>query len=236
MSFTEANRNRFDKLASEYDAIPWQKKMNSMLTQAIRDRLDWLDVEWAQPGSSDKDVRLLDYACGTGLISRALGSHVTTIRGIDLSPNMVEKFNTNASAAGLTPSQMSAIVGDLTSSEPDGRLSDQSLYGFDIAAVGLGFHHFEDILLATKRLVKRLRPGGVLFIIDLLGKPHEEVPKELQDNVRVFGFDEPGMRSLFEEAGLVDFGLSVFPEKAVLEMKETVMKTVFMAKGRKPNA
>lgn len=39
---------------------------------------------------------------------------------------------------------------------------------FDIAAVGLGFHHFDDPDLAARRLVARLRPGGVLFITDFL--------------------------------------------------------------------
>ena len=43
---------------------------------------------------------------------------------------------------------------------------------FDIAAVGLGFHHFDDPELAAQRLVERLRPGGVLFILDFL--PHDK--------------------------------------------------------------
>lgn len=44
---------------------------------------------------------------------------------------------------------------------------------FDIAVVGLGFHHFDDPALAAKRLVERLRPGGVLLILDFL--PHGKI-------------------------------------------------------------
>lgn len=40
--------------------------------------------------------------------------------------------------------------------------------GFDLAVVGLGFHHFDDPALAARRLAARLRPGGVLMIIDFL--------------------------------------------------------------------
>lgn len=41
-------------------------------------------------------------------------------------------------------------------------------YNFDVACVGLGFHHFDEPALAARRLVARLRPGGVLMIIDFL--------------------------------------------------------------------
>ena len=48
--------------------------------------------------------------------------------------------------------------------------SSPEFFNFDIAAVGLGFHHFDDPELAACRLVERLRPGGVLVILDFL--PH----------------------------------------------------------------
>lgn len=47
---------------------------------------------------------------------------------------------------------------------------DGKFFGFDLAVVGLGFHHFDDPDLAAKRLAARLKPGGVLMIIDFL--PH----------------------------------------------------------------
>jgi SAM-dependent methyltransferase len=43
---------------------------------------------------------------------------------------------------------------------------------FDIAAVGLGFHHFDDPALAARRLAERLKTGGVLMILDFL--PHDK--------------------------------------------------------------
>lgn len=47
--------------------------MAAQLTEQIRNRLDWLGVKWASHDDSQKDgreVRLLDYACGTGMIAR----------------------------------------------------------------------------------------------------------------------------------------------------------------------
>lgn len=47
---------------------------------------------------------------------------------------------------------------------------DGKFFEFDLAVVGLGFHHFDHPDLAAKRLAARLKPGGVLLIIDFL--PH----------------------------------------------------------------
>ena len=50
-------------------------------------------------------------------------------------------------------------------------LASPEFSDFDIAAVGLGFHHFDDPALAARRLAERLKTGGVLMILDFL--PHE---------------------------------------------------------------
>jgi len=84
---------------------------------------------------------------------------------------MVSEFNTLAFNQGLSPSEMHAYVGNLISPSPSEEFKDEKFYDFDIAVVGLGFHHFDDPKLATERLAKRLKRGGVLMIIDFL--PHE---------------------------------------------------------------
>lgn len=55
------------------------------VTAEIQARLDWIGVDWIEdsPGNEasespkeapKKEVRLLDYACGTGLVSRVSSS------------------------------------------------------------------------------------------------------------------------------------------------------------------
>ncbi|KAK8216038.1 S-adenosyl-L-methionine-dependent methyltransferase, partial [Phyllosticta capitalensis] len=219
-------------LASEYEAKPWQKAMSSMITRNIHERRDWLGLA---DNPEQKEVRLLDYACGTGLVSRALWPRITASRGIDLSTNMVQVFNSRAESAGLTPEQMNAVQGDLLSKEEQPHLSDPSLFNFDVAAVGLGFHHFEDVIEATKQLAARLKPGGVFFIVDFVNDREREVPHGWQGVITINGFNESGMRKLFEEAGLVDFGFSVFDEQAEMYFNDQKqLRTVFMAKGMRP--
>lgn len=67
---------------------------------------------------------------------------------------------------------MAAYHGNLCAPGDDDPLAFRGpeFSGFDLAVVGLGFHHFDDPELAAARLVARLRPGGVLLVIDFL--PH----------------------------------------------------------------
>jgi SAM-dependent methyltransferase len=85
---------------------------------------------------------------------------------------MVSVYTRNAHNQGLTPDFMSARVGNLldpADPSPDDFASAE-WFNFDLAVVGLGFHHFEDPTLAAARLAERLKTGGVLMIIDFM--PH----------------------------------------------------------------
>ncbi|KAK1730160.1 S-adenosyl-L-methionine-dependent methyltransferase [Colletotrichum acutatum] len=213
-----ANKAYFNKLAAEYDAK--YEKTILQLEKEIRKRKDFIGADWVvddddddsesesaiQPTAANgRSVRLLDYACGTGLISRALAQFTTHCVGIDISENMVAAYNARAENQGLTTDEMHAYQGNLTDpadpspaafASDDGRFRD-----FDVAGVGLGFHHFEDPELSARRLVERLRPGGVFIILDFL--PHEKMDHALPaaHTVMHHGFSEERMRAIFEQAG-----------------------------------
>ena len=69
---------------------------------------------------------------------------------------MVTHYNEAARSSGLTTEQAHAVVGDLICpEEPAAELSGPEFYNFDVAAIGLGFHHFEDPPLAVKSNTRR---------------------------------------------------------------------------------
>ncbi|KFY65260.1 hypothetical protein V496_02684 [Pseudogymnoascus sp. VKM F-4515 (FW-2607)] len=88
---------------------------------------------------------------------------------------MVAAYNTTASNQGLEEEEVHAFVGNLIdpSIERPEAFEGAEFWDFDLAVVGLGFHHFGDVGLAARRLGERLKSGGVLVIMDFL--PHEDV-------------------------------------------------------------
>ncbi|KAK3298160.1 S-adenosyl-L-methionine-dependent methyltransferase [Chaetomium fimeti] len=250
-SATEENQEYFNKLAAEYDSR--HEKTLGKLIEEIRARVDFIGVDWADEDDEDnnggdggekkdvtakKSVRLLDYACGTGVVSRALAPYTTQCVGIDLSENMVAAYNTRAENQGLAASEMHAYQGNICDpDEPNPEaLASAEFSEFDIAAVGLGFHHFDDPSLAARRLAERLKTGGVLMILDFLphGKMGDSHPA--LSTVTHHGFSEEHIRRIYEEAGVgKDFGLE---EMAVVfnfskEKNDEVRRKIFIARGTK---
>lgn len=77
---TRADREHFSNEAAEYDAK--HEKATAEIARRIEARRGFIGVEWIEDDSSDdeggstndttpaRDVRVLDYACGTGSMSR----------------------------------------------------------------------------------------------------------------------------------------------------------------------
>lgn len=154
---------------------------------------------------------------------------------------MVAEYNTSARNQGISESEMEAFVGNLLDAkDPDpASLQDEKFFNFDIAVVGLGFHHFDDPALAAKRLTERLKKGGVLTIIDFLPHAHHgQHSHAAAHTVTHMGFSEEQVRKMFEDAGAGgDFDYTVVGRGIVFrgqkEGGEDMKRSVFMARGTK---
>ncbi|KAF8848660.1 methyltransferase-like protein [Acephala macrosclerotiorum] len=243
-SNTEKNQSHWNEAASTYNT-KFSKTIQQIISE-IQKRKDWIGVDWAEdiPDTEDaaasipkKTVRLLDYACGTGLVSRALAPYVTQCIGIDLTEGMVKEYNISALNQGIPETEMAAYQGNLISPDDPSPISfsGPEFFDFDIAVVGLGFHHFDNPGLAAKRLAERLKKGGVLMIVDFL--PHEHFHGyNAAKTVTHMGFSEEEVKTMFEEAGVGgDFKyLQVGKGKITFgEGQEKVERSVFFARGSK---
>lgn len=161
--------------------------------------------------------------------------------------------SSSASTSSSSPFNASAHLGDFCSKDPQ-LPSSVELADYDIAAVGLGFHHFDNPELCLRRLAQTVKKGtGIVLILDWLpaesshdahgeqsnGHGHGEKGDKdewqaMQKTVKHNGFDETTMRRMYEEAGLTDFGFEVLDEEFVLEPKgRRMVKRGFLARGRR---
>ncbi|KAI9887453.1 MAG: hypothetical protein M1823_000711 [Watsoniomyces obsoletus] len=247
-TLAERNRHHFDEQAANYDQDPSHKVLAARLALEISKRREWIAAGLLLNPDSDEDesdedkstntrtrsIKVLDYGCGTGQLSRAFAPFATKIRGIDISAKMVERYNESANHQGLYPDEMSAVVGDLFDpTGPPPCIPGPEYFEFDLAVVGLGLHHFEDPQLAIKRLVERVKLGtGVLLIIDF--SPHGFISGEAAERtVAHQGFGEIEMMNMMKQAGCEDVR-SVVLGKGVTVGHDGVKKyerSVFMCRG-----
>lgn len=81
------HRHLFSAISDSYDSKPWFAKVNNQVADALRADLSWVGIPLLNNESSSSNgnnagndattitvnteqVRLLDYACGTGLMTR----------------------------------------------------------------------------------------------------------------------------------------------------------------------
>jgi 2-polyprenyl-3-methyl-5-hydroxy-6-metoxy-1,4-benzoquinol methylase len=81
----------WNKLAENYDI-----NVNKKYADAYQKTIE-LTREYVQA-----DDRLLDFACGTGIISNPIAAQVQSITGIDISENMIAKARQKAEQEGIS--------------------------------------------------------------------------------------------------------------------------------------
>ena len=111
-------------------------------------------VEAARPASVD---RLLDVACGPGLVVCAFAPHVQEATGIDATPAMLERARKLAADKGLA--NVAWRQGDVYALP----YKDAS---FTIVTTRFSFHHFLDPVAVLREMVRVCAPGGRIVVID----------------------------------------------------------------------
>ncbi|CAN6615437.1 hypothetical protein TRVA0_006S01398 [Trichomonascus vanleenenianus] len=122
---------------------------------------------------SEDSTRVLDFACGTGNVARALAGYVKEVVGVDISQSPVDVFNKRAADNGVPKEEMRAYAMDILSD--DQIKNDEILLAngkFDLATCSMSYHHIPDIDHATKRIGSLLKKGGWYFVMDFEAHAH----------------------------------------------------------------
>lgn len=151
---TDRIKSLFDSIAPDYD------RLNHILSLGIDRSWRRRALKWINDGTPFKQV--LDVACGTGDFSIEIARHsgqTTHVTGLDLSEGMLAVMKRKVADAGLAD-RISAEAGNSESM----RFADNS---FDRATIAFGIRNFENREKALGEILRVLKPGGRLVILEL---------------------------------------------------------------------
>lgn len=169
----------FNAAAKTWDENPFRVKLAADVAHAMIDTI---------PLAPEMDV--LDFGCGTGLLTLQLQPHVQSITGIDSSEGMLAILNEKihyGNILNVKTRQIDLDRGDVLTGQ----------YNLIISSMTL--HHIRNVPALLAQCYNVLLPGGWLAIADLDpdgGKFHE-------DNTGVFhfGFEREAQKQAFRDAG-----------------------------------
>ena len=178
-SMQQANIERFDRLAADWDDSPMRMEIARAVTAAI---------SHAIPIHGDMDV--LDYGCGTGLVALSLADRAGQVVAADSSEGMIGVLREKISRLAISNVQPLCI--DLSAEQ---RLDRR----FDLVYTSMVLHHIPDTESILDHFHALLRPGGYLAVIDLDsedGEFHGDMP-----GVAHHGFDRQALVDLAQNRG-----------------------------------
>lgn len=202
----------FDKDAESYDLKPGRVKLAQDVATAIISEVHL---------NSDMDV--LDFGCGTGLVTLQLQPFLRTITGADSSHGMLDVLKSKIEEKKLTNVKTEFI--DLGKSV---ELKDK----YHLIVSSMTLHHIENIEYIIHEFYNCILPGGYLCIADLdsdNGDFHRD-----KTGVVHSGFDRAEMRGLFIAGGFHDVR-DVTAASVVKDLSDgrSLEFTVFLMIGRK---
>ena len=106
--------------------------------------------------------RLLDVACGPGVVTAALAPNAASVVAFDATGEMLEKARSRCAKAGLA--NVDFKCGDAENLPfADGQ--------FDGVVTRLAVHHFADPQRALGEMFRVLRRGGAAVVVDIVSSP-----------------------------------------------------------------
>lgn len=185
---TERNRAQFTRQAQVYAGM--QQTRDEQALKGL------VAVSGARPTD-----RVLDIACGPGFLTQAFARACASARGVDATPAFLELARRSAAERGIT--NIDFVPGDVNAlPEPDGR--------YDVVTCRGAFHHFESPKRVLAEMARVARPGGTIFVADLLGS---EDPAQAQRHDEVERLCDPSHARAVPlsefERGFAELGLEL---------------------------
>lgn len=184
----ELNRAAFNGIGDEYDG----RESTQLLSRVIPEFMFSF-----QPKVSPYHGRLLDFACGTGIVTEKFQDHFDSVTGIDINQTFLDMFNRRVNGQSYL----------LDILEPQ----DLTFLGkFNMIMCTIAYHHFEDYEAITRKLVTLLDTDGYLVIVDFYNPDVEHVTSALGNSAvrHMGGLKKSALTQTLTKAGLSEVSIS----------------------------
>ncbi|MFA6127149.1 MAG: class I SAM-dependent methyltransferase [Bacteroidales bacterium] len=171
--------NRFDENASTWDSREYRVRLAESVSAAIRKEVQL-----------SKQMEILDFGCGTGLVSLSLAGEVASLTGVDNSSGMLAVLMEKAASLNLVN------VRSLNLNLGEGDILPGS---YDLILSSMTFHHVKDVPSLIRTMYQSIRPGGYLCVADL--DPDHGLFHSDNTDIHHFGFERETMMSYFLTVG-----------------------------------
>ena len=168
----------FDQVANEWDS-PKKVKLIGLTGNKIKENIQL-----------KKPVKILDFGCGTGLLSQEFYDQASEILGIDTSEGMLEVFNKKFK------DHDNARCENLNLEEKP--LNEK----FDLIISSMVFHHLNTPGETLGKLAELLNENGQIAIVDLDKEDGSFHPDNEEMGVKHFGFTKEDVQNWAEKSGL----------------------------------
>jgi ubiquinone/menaquinone biosynthesis C-methylase UbiE len=159
----------------------------------------------------DRESRVLDVACGPGIVACAFAERVAHVTGIDLTPAMIAQARERQQRLSLR--NVDWRVGDATRLPFEDR-------SFGVAITRYSFHHMPRPELALSEMRRVCRPGGRVVVIDATPTAETQAAYDrmetLRDPSHASALTLDQLRALGREAGLKEVAVDSYRLEAQL--------------------
>jgi SAM-dependent methyltransferase len=142
----------------------------------------------------DASCRVLDVACGPGLLAQPLAHVAREVIGCDFTPAM------------LARAERDRRVDNLRYERADARALPYPDASFERVVTRFSFHHFDDKRAVMRELVRVCKPGGRVLVSDAVPAPHQrdayDELETLRDPSHTSACTLDELVALFRERGL----------------------------------
>lgn len=197
----ERIRDQFTRQAEPFSKVKWHN--HEALLELI--------LESAGIGEND---RVLDVACGPGIVACEAAKHARSVTGIDLVPAMIDLAKKRQAEAGLA--NVDWRVGDVYSLPFKGAAYSRVMTRFS-------FHHFTDPAAVLKEMWRVASDGARIVVTDVYASNDPEVAaaydrmETLRDPSHVRALRLGEMLDLFETMDAEDVRTEFFRLEADLD-------------------